>query len=1034
MLWLDLSQYGLTVSPDTSDKRKLKIRAFKPLRRGERIDIEAISSALGVEVVSDPDNAHHALIRGWPSLSAWQQAFPDLKQRWTDLGPDDLSQPYHWLYRVDEANPAVTPERPAHLSSVQLFAATKHLARAHGNVATPVPVRSVRHLGLGDTPGTFWGVEDGELDAPDEDQIRDDLLTLADKVQDWFAERARSADPADTDLASDQAPSGEQPVSGVAPSEPPGPDEGQSTATPEGGLDHQRADYGEVIPMARKHLHASAAMGLLAASADDESLILSRFDTQVTLTEAKRLHEQARALARRFKRDQIWPAPNPVQDLDKEGAPSRDPIIALMESRAHASVYPSTVGLLNPRRRHSYVSPHEWIRLGAGYVALVQGLRDRFSQGYEDPEHFISEGFAYDRSLIEMESIGWRNDGVPATWFRGDDDPAFALSLEAAAPGEEFAERIYALSQELPLSLLHDRVTGNVTAASGFTGIAYDALFYTAVSGAGEPARLAREKVEALSSSESGDSHLFNQLGRNWSQWPVSAYLLVGSERRADLLNRVQRAFLDWAAQVRALDLEPKDLMAALLGAEDQGKPSEKASGNASEKASDPAEPVAKPPPVPSLKNPVPPRYENLERVGPDRREGDVTEADLLSRFGFRGVQYGNWVNQKERQFMLNATYDSMADMAQALGVPDRFMGLHGRLGLALGARGQGGRAAAHYERGLKVLNLTKTMGAGATAHEWVHALDHWLGERAGRPMDYLSGMVAGNPSRLWSEDSPPEGDDPGALMRYFIARCVTYASITEAQAVRQAIQDSRALLALNEFQRKIFSPATLARLDSSEIAASWGSRLEPWVDHLKTHGATVLFEPRGGRLVFSRDYLETSIKETMEAAGKPLNEEEQAYLSTWVGYGIEYKDARKFYRASGKIHYGSTSTLFMSSARLLDGDKDGKYWSSPHELVARALSTVIHERMAIEGVRNDFATRYSAPAQFTLERGYRASSNPEGPEVERVVTAAEPLLNAVQALAERLEAEAGPAVLPEEKSSEDGQGAQRRAAARQSN
>ncbi|MGB5835284.1 MAG: LPD1 domain-containing protein, partial [Thiohalocapsa sp.] len=69
---------------------------------------------------------------------------------------------------------------------------------------------------------------------------------------------------------------------------------------------------------------------------------------------------------------------------------------------------------------------------------------------------------------------------------------------------------------------------------------------------------------------------------------------------------------------------------------------------------------------------------------------------------------------------------DSLLDLAEILDIPPRAISLNGTLGLAFGARGHGW-AAAHYEPGTVVINLTKTKGAGSLAHEWFHALDNYF-------------------------------------------------------------------------------------------------------------------------------------------------------------------------------------------------------------------------------------------------------------------------------------------------------------------
>ncbi|ELL9294331.1 hypothetical protein Q3Z03_000922 [Salmonella enterica] len=121
----------------------------------------------------------------------------------------------------------------------------------------------------------------------------------------------------------------------------------------------------------------------------------------------------------------------------------------------------------------------------------------------------------------------------------------------------------------------------------------------------------------------------------------------------------------------------------------------------------------------------------NRDRTGPDRREGNVTPEKFSDAFGFRGVQFGNYVEGPRRQSDLNRAYDSLMDMADVLKVPAKALSLNGRLGLAFGARGKGGKnaAAAHYEPGEVAINLTKGHGAGSLAHEWFHALDNYFGQ-----------------------------------------------------------------------------------------------------------------------------------------------------------------------------------------------------------------------------------------------------------------------------------------------------------------
>ncbi|WP_182604223.1 LPD5 domain-containing protein, partial [Klebsiella pneumoniae] len=64
-------------------------------------------------------------------------------------------------------------------------------------------------------------------------------------------------------------------------------------------------------------------------------------------------------------------------------------------------------------------------------------------------------------------------------------------------------------------------------------------------------------------------------------------------------------------------------------------------------------------------------RETNAPRVGVDHRDGGaVTPAQFSDAFGFRGVQFGNYVEGGRRQADLNEAYDALMDLAGVIGVP----------------------------------------------------------------------------------------------------------------------------------------------------------------------------------------------------------------------------------------------------------------------------------------------------------------------------------------------------------------------------
>lgn len=150
-----------------------------------------------------------------------------------------------------------------------------------------------------------------------------------------------------------------------------------------------------------------------------------------------------------------------------------------------------------------------------------------------------------------------------------------------------------------------------------------------------------------------------------------------------------------------------------------------------------------------------------LYRNGPDHRGGQhCTFADVRRRFDFRSIEIGRWVTEAEKQAAATQFYDALCDLMLILQVPEAVISLRGTLALHYGTGGRPG-VAAHYAPGQRAFALAKNAGPGSIAHEWFHALDHYLADKvflsAGRGHAFSGlGRFA---SGLWLDQGAGEKD-----------------------------------------------------------------------------------------------------------------------------------------------------------------------------------------------------------------------------------------------------------------------------------
>lgn len=123
---------------------------------------------------------------------------------------------------------------------------------------------------------------------------------------------------------------------------------------------------------------------------------------------------------------------------------------------------------------------------------------------------------------------------------------------------------------------------------------------------------------------------------------------------------------------------------------------------------------------------------------------------DVRKRFNFRSIRVGRWVTRQERDRSCGLFHDALFDLMTILQSPESLISLRGTLSFQYGIGGRPG-IAAHYDPSARCFSLAKNAGPGSIAHEWFHALDHYLGDKAFS--DTPQGMFA---SKAWLSDATP--------------------------------------------------------------------------------------------------------------------------------------------------------------------------------------------------------------------------------------------------------------------------------------
>lgn len=386
---------------------------------------------------------------------------------------------------------------------------------------------------------------------------------------------------------------------------------------------------------------------------------------------------------------------------------------------------------------------------------------------------------------------------------------------------------------------------------------------------------------------------------------------------------------------------------------------------------------------------PVRPGLANIQRTGPDYRlSKNIDEMTLMNTFGFRAVEYGNWLPQDERQSVLNHAYDAFMDLSRVTSLPPSCMGLGGRLAIAFGARGIGGRraASAHFEPGRFVMNLTRLTGAGAVAHEWAHAFDYFLANSAGASNIEALTRLLTNENRV----SPKKicAENYRALLNNF-ERLVN-SLLTYQRSQLDVVDD---LVHLDVRGEKITVKnfvlnTVLGYVVHMDSNLPESKRNGAFLDFASTHVKENLVDAEftDGKLACFSSV--DSLFQNLVLAFKCQPGADQT-----LGF-IEYKrsldNLAELCSRRAKLVTRvmtepdsidrSADSKFLTDSKYFDSGRSKKYYCTTIEMFARAFETWAEHRVKLDGSTSDYLVH------GTLNEGLTRSAYPMGQDLERIV------------------------------------------------
>lgn len=377
------------------------------------------------------------------------------------------------------------------------------------------------------------------------------------------------------------------------------------------------------------------------------------------------------------------------------------------------------------------------------------------------------------------------------------------------------------------------------------------------------------------------------------------------------------------------------------------------------------------------------------ERKGGRNVSVESTE-QLKKAFNLRDIQSGNWVlkDPESAKWHVDRIAEGFADLADVTGIPDNLISLNGRLAMAIGARGVGGAGAAkaHYEPTERVINITKMKGGGSLGHEWFHALDNMIMEAMGGNEGTSAYMMTNKYAHLKPKDKE--------LLNNYLNE--TYPFMKQ----RLKMELDKKGIEIPQNPKEIFQIKVANAFDNLTKVMTEGNTVikekiiythadyKQAVFNIKANAATTT-----GRKLFEAG----NIDNAMNILNGIYKDRKSKTSTKW------YKLAAAFYCGNAnvekelvRIDMGKRGSSFLEEALVLDNGTN-EYWSSTHEMAARAFSAYIDDKLRSQDRYNDYLANYTENKYYRDPILGDVFPYPEGEERKKINQAFDDLFEVIR-------------------------------------